>query len=482
METYNVVVIGGGSAGLMVAAGAAGLGARVALVEGRSMGGDCLNFGCVPSKALLRSAKTVALARRGEAAVAPATPVFDWAGVAGRVQGVIDAIAPHDSVERFESLGVEVLTGTGRLLSPTRVEVALAAGGTRTLEAKAVVLATGSEPAVPPIPGLAEAGYQTNETVFTMPAQPRRLLVIGGGPIGVELGQAFARLGSQVTLAEALARILPREDPEVAALVGAALERDGVRLRPGMQVVRVERRPGGKAAVLAPFGQDGGPEETVEVDDILVAVGRRPKTAGLGLEAAGVRHGRGGIEVDARLRTSARTVYACGDVTGPYLFTHMANQQARVVIQNALLPVKTRIDYRVVPWCTFTDPEAAQVGLNETQAAEQSVPVRVVRVPFADIDRAVCDGETEGFVKVLTPPGRDDILGATVVGAHAGDLIHVLVLAMQARLGLGRIGGMVHIYPTRAEVFRRVADEARKASFTPRLRHLVGGYLRWRRG
>ena len=481
MERYNLVVIGGGSAGLVVAAGAAGLGTRVALVERGPMGGDCLNYGCVPSKALLRSAKAAVQPRDARFGVAAASPAVRWPDVAARVQSVIAAIAPHDSVERFRSLGVDVVQGTGRLASPHRVEVQLNAGGTRALEAKALVLATGSAPLVPPVPGLAEAGCLTNETVFTHPALPRRLCVLGGGPIGLELGQAFARLGSRVTVVEMLPRILPREDADAAEVVARSLRADGIDLRTGRQAVRVERGPAGKRVLCRPAGQADAPEEAIEVDEILVAVGRRASLEGLGLEALGVATERGRLKVDARLRTSVRSIYACGDCVGPFQFTHMANQQARVVIQNALLPFKARMDYRVVPWCTFTDPELARVGLSEDEARERGTPYRTITVPLAEMDRAVCDGVTEGFLKILTPPGRDDILGAMLVGAHAGELLHEIVLAMQARLRLRDIATTVHMYPTLAEIFRRAGDESRKAGFTPRIRRIFAAYLRWQR-
>ena len=481
MEKFNVVIIGGGSAGLMVAAGAAGLGAKAALVEARKMGGDCLNFGCVPSKTLISAANLASSMSRGGQGIGASRPDFSWGAVAGRVQSVIDAIAPHDSVERFEGLGVEVFQGRGKLLSPTRVEVTFEDGSSRTLDAKSIVIATGSSPAVPPIPGLEESGYLTNETVFTMGAQPRRLLVLGGGPIGSELAQSFARLGSQVTLVELLPRILPREDADAAEEVARAMREDGVELLTETRVARVEREGGVKRALLQAVNGSGGLERSVEVDDILVATGRKLNLAGLGLEEAGVKYDGTGVRVDRRLATSARSVFACGDVVGSHLFTHMAGQQARVVIQNALLPFKARMDYRVVPWCTFTDPELARVGLSEAEAEAGGIPYRAIRIPFADIDRAACEGDTRGFLKVLTPPGRDVILGASLVGAHAGDLIHEIVLAMQARIGLNGLARMIHIYPTRAEIFRRVGDEARKAGFTPRLQRLFKAYLRWKR-
>lgn len=483
MDRYNLIVLGGGSGGLMVAAGAAGLGARVALVEAGTMGGECLNTGCIPSKALLRSAHT-AWTKRSALHGLPAAPVeTSWAAVAARVQGVIRAIAPHDSAERFTALGVEVVQGRGRLVSATGIEVALNGGGTRRLEGKALVLATGSSPAVPPIASLRQAGYLTNETVFEALAhfdrlaQPPRIAVLGGGPIGVELAQALARLGAKVTVLEALGRLLPREDADAAEIVTAALREDGIEVLTATRAVGVQDLAACRRVEVD--GQEG--RRSLDVDQILVATGRVPNVEGLGLEEAGVAYDKGGVTVDDRMRTTSPSVYACGDVAGPYLFTHMANQQARTVIQNALFPVPTRMDYRAVPWCTFTDPELAQVGPTEEQARERGIPARTLRVNFADVDRAVCDGEPRGFLKVLTPPARDDILGATLVGAHAGELIHEILAAMRGRLRLRDLAGMVHIYPTLAEAFRRLGDESRKASFTPALQGWVRRYLAWQR-
>ncbi len=477
MERYNVVVIGGGSAGLLVAAGAAGLGAKVALVEEGKMGGDCLNTGCVPSKALIRSAHT-AMLKAAAIHGLPAAPVqVDWSAVRARVREVIGTIAPHDSVERFTGIGVDVLQGRGRLTSATRVEVALHAGGTRSVEGRSVVIATGSHAAVPPIPGLKEAGYLTNETVFDMPTLPARLAVIGGGPIGLELGQALARLGSRVTLIEALPRLLPREDEDVAALITGVLRREAVAVHTGAKLARVETGAFGMRLTL----ETGGGLQTVDVDGILVAVGRTANVQGLGLDEVGVRYERRGVLVNDKMRTNLPSIYACGDIAGPYLFTHMANQQARVVIQNVLFPVKARISYRVVPWCTFTDPEVAHVGLSEDDARRQGVPYRALRFDLAEVDRAVCDGATEGFLKVLTPPGKDTILGASLVGAHAGELIHELVLAKQANLRLRDLANTIHCYPTLAEVFRRIGDESRKAGFTPCAQALVRSFLAWQR-
>ncbi|HUJ75806.1 MAG TPA: FAD-dependent oxidoreductase, partial [bacterium] len=322
-------------------------------------------------------------------------------------------------------------------------------------------------------------GYVTNETVFAMPTLPRRLLVLGGGPIGLELGQALARLGSQVTVAEALPRLLPREDEDAAALVRQALEAEGLAVHTGARVTGVQATAGGKRVLLE---RPGAPPLALEVDEILVATGRQPNVEGLGLEQAGVAVHAGGVQVNDRMQTTAPSIYACGDVAGPYLFTHMANQQARVVIQNALLPVPARINYRAVPWCTFTDPEVARVGLNEQEAAQRGIACRVLRVELADIDRAVCDGVQRGFLKVLTPPRSDVILGATLVGPHAGELIHEIIVAMGAGWRLRDLANTVHVYPTLAEVFRRAGDESRKAGFTPTLQALLRTYLRWRRG
>jgi pyruvate/2-oxoglutarate dehydrogenase complex dihydrolipoamide dehydrogenase (E3) component len=483
MDRYNLIVLGGGSGGLMVAAGAAGLGARVALVESGKMGGECLNTGCIPSKALLRSAQT-ARTKRSALHGLPAAPVdTSWAAIAARVRGVIRTIAPHDSVERFTALGVDVVQGRGRLVSATAVEVALNAGGTRRLEGKAVVLSTGSRPAVPPIPGLPQAGYLTNETVFEQLAefdrlgQPPRIAVLGGGPIGAELAQALARLGARVTLLEALGRLLPREDADAADIVTASLREDGVEVLTATRATGVENLADCRRMAL---DGAGGPR-SLDVDRIIVATGRAPNAEDLGLKEAGVAYGAGGVTVDDRMRTTSPSVFACGDVAGPYQFTHMANQQARVVIQNALFPVPARMDYRAVPWCTFTDPELAQVGPTEAQARERGIPTRALRVDFADVDRAVCDGEPRGFLKVLTPPGRDDILGATLVGAHAGELIHEILAAMRGRMRLRDLAGMVHIYPTLAEAIRRLGDESRKAGFTPALQGWVRRYLAWQR-
>ena len=479
METYNVVVVGAGSGGLMVAAGAAGLGARVALVERDRMGGDCLNTGCVPSKALLRSAKTAHLIRHGGHAIQSEGVRLTWEAVRDRVQDVIATIAPHDSVERFQSLGVDVFIGQGRLSAPDTVQVATQDGREVHLKGRKIVLATGSRAFVPPIEGLREAGYVTNENVFVMPSQPQRLAVIGGGPIGCELGQCFARLGSTVSLFE-MQRALPRDDAEAAALVRSSLEADGIAFHTECQVRRVEKTESGKRLFYVALAQPDV-EHHVDIDEILVASGRKANIEDLGLETVGVKLARNGVQVDAHLQTTVPNIYAVGDVAGPFMFTHTASQQGRVVIQNALFPMKTKMDHRVIPWCTFTEPELAQVGLSEEQAKQQQIPYRCIQIPFARVDRMICDGEKEGFLKVLLPAKGDAILGATLVGVHAGDMIHELVLAMHKKLRLRDLAGMIHIYPSMAEITRHAADESRRASLTPTLSRALRAYFRWRR-
>ena len=477
-ETYNLVIIGAGSGGLMVAAGAIGLGAKVALVERRKMGGDCLNYGCVPSKALIRSAKAVALAQQTKHGVGASNPTHPWQDISGYVQRVIDTIAPHDSVEHFQSLGVDVFLGEGRVISPHSVEVQKADGSKVVLRGKALVISTGSEPFIPPIPGLKEAGYQTNQTIFTMPQQPQRLAVIGGGPIGSELGQSFARLGSTVSLIQDTPRLLIREDADTASVVMKSMEADGVNLYTSSKLIRVDTTATGKTLHLQ---MASGEEKQVEVDDILVATGRRPATANIGLEELGIKMNRGLIAVNAQMQTSRRSIYVCGDATGPLPFTHTANQQARVVIQNALLPFKTKMRYDTIPWCTFTQPELARVGLSEDEAKSQGIPHRVFTFPFAEVDRAVCEDERDGLIKVLIPPKKDTILGVAIVGPHAGELIHEFVVAKACGLRMGHIANTIHIYPTLAEINRRLADKVRSASFTPTVAKIFKHYLAWKR-
>ncbi len=477
----NLVVIGAGAGGLVSAYIAAAVKAKVTLVEGHKMGGDCLNYGCVPSKALIRSAKLARQIRNASRfGVKDARGTVDFAAVMQRVHDVIRTIEPHDSVDRFTKLGVEVLQGHARITSPWSVEVALAAGGTRTLTSRSIVIATGASPFVPPIPGLTEAGVLTSDTVWGLKDLPRRLVVLGGGPIGSELAQAFARLGSQVTQVEMADRVLVREDPEVSALVAASLGEDGVQVLTGHQALRVEQSDGEKRLIA----KHEGHEVAIPFDQLLCAVGRSPRVTGYGLEELGMPLGpRKTIETDAYLRTHFPNIYAVGDVAGPFQFTHTAAHQAWYAAINALFGRVRRFkaDYKVVPWTTFTEPEVARVGLSESEAREQGISVEVTRYGIDDLDRAIADGTDHGFVKVLTVPGKDKILGVTIVGEHAGDLLAEYVLAMKHGLGLNKILGTIHTYPTLAEANKYAAGEWKRAHAPQRLLQWVARYHAWER-
>jgi len=469
--TYNVVVIGGGTAGLVTAAATAALGGRVALVERGRMGGDCLNTGCVPSKALISSARLAAQIRRApEWGLDPLEPRFDLARVLESMRERRARIAPHDSQERFESLGVDVFRAGARFLSPREVQA-----GEARLRARNFVIATGSRAAIPPIEGLAEARPYTNETVFDeLGEKPDRLIILGGGPIGCELGQAFARLGVKVTIVEMAARILEKEDEDASETVRRRLEADGARVLTGARATRVSRA-GGRVRMEVEAGE--GRREDLEAEALLVAAGRVPNTEDLGLEAAGVVHDARGIRVDACLRTSQRHVYAAGDVAGGHQFTHVADDHARTIVRNILLPwPPKKVDQAVLPWCTYTSPEVARVGLSEAEARGRGIAHDVWRCPFREVDRAVVEREEEGFVKVLTAKGGDRILGATIVGERAGDLVHELVLAMKNGVGLRGVAGTIHAYPTFAEAARKAADRQQKARLTP----LASRVLAWR--
>jgi pyruvate/2-oxoglutarate dehydrogenase complex dihydrolipoamide dehydrogenase (E3) component/uncharacterized membrane protein YdjX (TVP38/TMEM64 family) len=481
----NLVVIGAGAGGLVSAYIAAAVKARVTLVEGHRMGGDCLNFGCVPSKALIRSAKMARqLGKAQELGLADATGRVDFAAVMRRVHRVIADIAPHDSVERYTALGVEVLQGHARITSPWSVEVTLADGTSQTLTTRSIVIATGASPFVPPIPGLQEVGCLTSDTVWGLTELPRRLVVLGGGPIGSELAQSFARLGSAVTQVEMAPRLLAREDPEVADLVTASLRADGVQVLTGHQAVRVEVVDGQKQLV-ARQGQGADAREVVlPFDALLCAVGRRPRVSGYGLETLGIPLTPGGtIETNAWLQTRYPNIYAVGDVAGPYQFTHTAAHQAWYAAVNALFGRlrRFRVDYRVIPWATFTDPEVARVGLSETEANAQGIAFEVTRYGIDDLDRAIADGTAHGFVKVLTVPGKDRILGVTIVGEHAGDLLAEYVLAMKHGLGLNKILGTIHTYPTLAEANKYAAGQWKRAHAPQRLLRWVQRYHAWER-
>jgi pyruvate/2-oxoglutarate dehydrogenase complex dihydrolipoamide dehydrogenase (E3) component len=472
---YNLVVIGAGTAGLIAASGAAGLGARVALVERELMGGDCLNVGCVPSKALIRAARAAADVREAETlgVKAPADVAVDFGAVMERMRRLRARISHADAAARYRGLGVDVYLGTGRFAGPDTVEVA-----GKTLRFSKAVIATGARAAAPPIPGLKDAGYLTNETVFTLTELPRRLAVIGAGPIGCELSQAFARFGARVSLIEGQAQILTREDRDAAERVERALVRDGVTLLLGAEVRRVERRDGEKVLHLVRGGQ---PEE-VAVDEILVGVGRAPNVGGLGLEAAGVAcDERSGVRVDDRLRTTNRRIYAAGDVCSPLKFTHNSDFQARLVIQNALFLGRARASALTVPWCTYTDPEIAHVGLYEREARERGIRIRTFVQELEEVDRAVLDGETAGFVKVHVREGTGTIVGATIVAAHAGEMLPELTLALVHGIGLGKIARTIHTYPTQAEAIRKLGDAYNRTRLTPLVRRAFGAWLGWTR-
>ncbi len=478
---YNLVVIGAGSAGLVSAYIAAATKAKVALVESHKMGGDCLNTGCVPSKALLRSAKLLShIARSKALGIAEASARFDFAAVMERIGRVVATIEPHDSVARYTGLGVDVLEGRARITSPWTVDVTTAAGP-RTLTTKGIVIAAGAKPLVPPIPGLDEVGYLTSDTIWNLREQPARLVVLGGGPIGAEMAQAFARLGSQVTMVEKSPRLLMREDPEVAALVQERFTREGVRVLTGHTASRFVVEGGEKVLVAT---HDEG-ELRVPFDAVLVAVGRVANTAGYGLEELGIATTAARtVQTDEFLQTIYPNIVACGDVAGPYQFTHTASHQAWYAAVNALFGTfkRYKADYRVVPWCTFTDPEVARVGLNEQEAREQQVPCTVSTYDIGELDRAIADEEAHGFIKVLTKPGTDTILGVTCVGEHAGDLLAEYVLAMKHGLGLNKILGTIHTYPTMAEANKAVAGAWRRSTVTRGQWAFLTAFQAWRRG
>jgi len=474
---YNLVVVGAGSAGLVSAYIAAAVKARVALIEKHRMGGDCLNTGCVPSKALIRSAKMLAYGRRAaEFGLSKTETEFDFAAVMERVQQVITRVEPHDSIERYTRLGVECIAGEARITSPYTVEV-----NGRMLTTRSIIIATGASPFVPPIPGLKEAGYLTSDTLWELREQPGRLVVLGGGPIGAEMAQAFARLGCQVTQVEMAPRLMIREDPEVSALIRQRFEAEGIRVLTEHAAKQVAIENGEKVLVC----DYQGTAERIPFDQIIVAVGRKPNVKGFGLEELGVRISeRGTVETDPFLRTSIPNILCAGDVAGPYQFTHTAGHQAWYAAVNALFrPFKSfKVDYRVIPWCTFTDPEVARVGLSEDEARQQQVPFEVTRYPLDDLDRAIADSEAHGWVKILTVPGKDKILGVTIVGPHAGDLLAEYVLAMKHGIGLNKILGTIHVYPTLAEANKMAAGAWKREHAPQQLLAWAEKFHAWRRG
>jgi pyruvate/2-oxoglutarate dehydrogenase complex dihydrolipoamide dehydrogenase (E3) component/uncharacterized membrane protein YdjX (TVP38/TMEM64 family) len=461
---YNLVVIGAGSAGLVSAYIGAATRARVALIERDKMGGDCLNTGCVPSKALIRTATLLSHIQRSVEFGVQATARVDFARVMERVASVVRAVEPHDSAQRYTALGVECIHGNARLTSPWTVAVDTESGP-RTLTTRAIVIATGARAYVPPIPGLQQVGYLTSDTLWELRELPRRLVVLGGGPIGSELSQAFARLGSQVTQVEMLPRILAREDPEASKRVTERFVREGIQVLVGHQA-RQFLVEGHRKILVA---EHQGAEVRIEFDQVLVAVGRAARTEGLGLELLGIGTARSGtIQADEALRTQYPNITVCGDVAGPYQFTHTAAHQAWYAAVNALFGrFRTfRADYRVIPWATFVDPEVARVGLNEQEARERRIAVDVSVYGIEDLDRAIADGEAHGFVKVLTRPGTDRILGVTIVGPHAADLLAEYVLAMKQNIGLNQILGTIHVYPTLAEANKYAAGAWKRAQVT----------------
>ncbi len=473
---YHLVVIGAGTAGLVTAIVAAGLGARVALIERRLMGGDCLNFGCVPSKGVIAAARRWNAGRADPEFGAPgAGGLGDFGAAMERMRRIRAAIGQDDAAERFRDAGVDVYLGEGRFLSDRSVAVTGSAGD-RELRFRRAVIATGARPQAPPIPGLDGCDYLTNETVFSLTERPERLAVIGAGPIGCELSQAFARLGSQVTTFDILPGILPREDQDAAALVERALRRDGVEFALGVRIEEVARNNGGLR--LAYVDGDGGRRET-SCDELLVAVGRTPNFEGLGLEEIGVQCDATGVQVDAKLRTTNPRIYAAGDITPAPKFTHLADAHAGVVIQNALFFPSARADRLVVPRCTYTAPEVAHVGLDRREAEHRGIAVDVVDVALEENHRALLDGEEEGFLRVLLQNGSDRVLGATVVAAHAGDLIAPLTLAVTHRIGLSKFTSTILPYPTQAEVLKKAANQWRRTRLSPTVQGLFARWFRW---
>ncbi len=487
MSAYDLIVIGGGSGGLVVAVGAAHLGARVALVEKKALGGDCLYTGCVPSKTLIASARfAAAVGRASDFGFAPTPLRFkddSFASITDRVQRVIKTVGEHDAPEVFRALGIEVIFGTPRFISPHELEITARQGedtASYNINAKRFCISTGSRPAVPPIEGLSETGFITNEEIFHLKQLPASLIVLGGGPIGLELGQALARFGSRVTVVEMGDRLLSKEDEEASANIERFLRAEGLELRLNAKAVRARQSGGSKTLTI----EEDGQERELHAEEILVATGRHPNIEGLNLEAAGVRYDKKRIITDEYLRTSASHILAAGDVTGHFPFTHMAAYEASVVVRNAFFfwPLLQKVDFRVVPWTTFTDPEVARVGLTEKEAREKygTHGIRIYRTDFADNDRAQAEDETKGFVKFICTERRNEIVGAHLVGPHAGELIHEVVLAMKERLPVTALGGMIHVYPTLTQVNQKAGLDAVLAKIAA-YKKILSYYLRlWR--
>jgi pyruvate/2-oxoglutarate dehydrogenase complex dihydrolipoamide dehydrogenase (E3) component len=473
---YNMVVLGAGTAGLVAAAGAAGMGAKVALIEKHLMGGDCLNVGCVPSKAIIRSARAAHDAKTiGRFGIKLAGAIeVDFPAVMDRMRRIRSGISPHDSAVRFsEQYGIDVFFGSAQFSGRTTVEVE----GTELHFAKAVV-ATGARAAVPPIQGLEEAGFLTNHNVFNLTKRPQRLAVVGGGPIGSELAQTFARLGTEVTIIEIADQFLQREDRDAAEILRASLEQDGVHVLLSTSLKRVETYGSEKELILD--SPDG--ERRITVDEILVGVGRTPNVEGLDLEAAGVDFDRSGVKVNDFLQTTNRRIYASGDICLPYKFTHTADATSRAVIQNAFFPgPKKRISKMVIPWCTYTDPEVAHVGLYAHEAIAKGIELDTFKIEMSDVDRAIAEGDVEGFLKVHVKKGTDSIVGATIVARHAGEMISEITTAMVSGIGLGTFSSVIHPYPTQAEVIRKAADAYNRTKLTPKVAGLLKRWFAFRR-
>ena len=480
----NLVVIGAGAGGLVTSYIAAAVKAKVTLVEAGEMGGDCLNYGCVPSKAIIKTAKVANQMRHADNyGLEPVSPAMSFKKVMARVHEIIAAIAPNDSVERYTSLGVDVVKGYAKIIDPWTVEIKKNDGGTQTLTTKTIVVATGAAPFVPDLPGIEQSGYVTSDTLWSkfadLEESPKRLIVLGGGPIGCELAQAFSRLGSKVTQVERAPRLMGKEDADVAEYAESVLRESGVNVLTSHDALRFERQNGEKVLVVAKEGV----ESTIVYDEVIIAVGRKARLNGFGLEDLGIKFDRT-IDTDEYLQTLMPNIFAAGDVVGPYQFTHVAAHQAWYAAVNALFGTfkKFKVDYRVIPWTTFIDPEVARVGLSERDAAEQDIDVEVTRYEFAELDRAVAESARKGFIKVLTPPGKDKILGVTIVSEHAGDLLAEFVIAMKHDLGLNKILGTIHAYPTWAEGAKYAAGNWKRANAPEKLLGFVEKFHTWRRG
>ncbi|MBI2118473.1 MAG: mercuric reductase [Elusimicrobia bacterium] len=477
-DVYNLVVIGGGTAGLVTAIGAAGLGAKVALIEKHLMGGDCLNVGCVPSKAMIRSSRVAAEIDKAfqYGVKVPNGTETDFAAVMERVRKLRAGISHHDSAERYKSLGIDVFLGKAQFKTSETVEV-----DGKILKFKKAVIATGARAAHPPISGLEEAGFLTNETVFNLTSLPKRFLIVGAGPIGCELAQAFSRLVSEVHLFEAMHGFLPREDQDAADILKNIFEKEKIHSLCCCNILKVEKQ-GNDKIVHFTAKHEGEKPQTIAVDEILIGVGRIPNVNGLNLELAGIKYdSKTGVQTNDYLQTTNPHIYAAGDICLKYKFTHTADATARIVIQNALFFNTKKVSSLIVPWCTYTDPEIAHVGLYEQEAKEKGIEVETFTREFKEVDRAILDGETEGFVKVHVKKGSDTILGATIISRHAGEMISEITLAMTAKVGLGTIANTIHPYPTQAEAIKQVADAYNRTRLTPRLKKIISNWLRWKR-